>query len=207
MSQSLRERDRPPASYICSMPGRYDRIPDVFPALRSPHALLREVNGGDADAWFLRNSDPEVVFPMGGDLMLSPRDALAAIDFIRRRFREKTMIRWGIVPEGRTQAIGTTGFNDFTERDARAELGYGLDREWWGQGLMTEANREVIDFGFRTLELNRIEATVVDDNERSLRVLEKLGFRREGLLREHHFVAGRPRDFWMLSVLRREWLG
>lgn len=189
------------------MAGRYDRIPDLFPAIHLEALLLREVDGRDAEAWYARNSDPDVVFPMGGELMFAPRDAYAAIDSIRRRFREKTMIRWGIVPRGYTEAVGTTGFNDFTQHDLRAELGYGLAQDWWGQGLMTEANRAVIDFGFRTLELNRIEAAVLEGNTRSLRVLEKLGFQREGLLREHHIVAGEPRDFWMLSVLRREWLG
>ena len=70
---------------------------------------------------------------------------------------------------------------------------------------MTGATHLALDYAFRTLDLNRIEAAVLDDNARSIRVIEKLGFQREGLAREYKLVGGRMRDFWLFSLLRRDW--
>ena len=96
------------------MGDRYDLIPDVFPVLHADALLLREVEAHDANAWFARNSDPEVAIPAGSDPMTDRSEALAAIDSVRAAFRDKTRLRWAIVPEHASAAVGSTGFNAFS---------------------------------------------------------------------------------------------
>ncbi len=187
------------------MGDRYDLIPDVFPVLHSDALLLREVDSRDIDNWFARNSDPEVATTVGGDPMTDRSEAVAAIESVRAAFRDKTRLRWSIVPTHQTAAVGSTGFNVFSQRDRSAELGYGIAKGYWGRGIMTDATRLALDYAFRTLDLNRIEASVLDDNARSILVLGKLGLQREGLAREYKLVGGRMRDFWVFSLLRRDW--
>lgn len=87
----------------------------------------------------------------------------------------------------------------------RAEVGYALTRQAWGQGYITEALQSLLRYGFEQLELNRVEADVDPRNTASMRVLQRLGFQQEGLLRERWIVAGEVSDSAMFGMLQREW--
>jgi [ribosomal protein S5]-alanine N-acetyltransferase len=88
---------------------------------------------------------------------------------------------------------------------ARAEMAYVLARSHWGRGLMTEAVRAVIRFGFERMGLNRIEARCISENAASARVMEKAGMTYEATFRQREFIKGEYRDMKVYSVLRREW--
>lgn len=90
-------------------------------------------------------------------------------------------------------------------RDRRAELGYWLAVPAWGHGIATEGVRAIVDYGFRELVLARIYAQVIADNRASMRVLEKLGMRREGVLRQHVKKARRLHDLVLFGLLRADW--
>jgi len=85
-----------------------------------------------------------------------------------------------------------------------ASLGYGLDPDWWGKGIATEGMRTVLAFGFGTLGVHRIFATADVHNERSWRVMERLGMRREGILRGDKLVRGEWRDSVLYAILAEE---
>lgn len=82
----------------------------------------------------------------------------------------------------------------------RADLGYDLRPEYWNSGIMTEALGAVIDFTFNKIQVNRIEASVSNENNASIRVLEKLGFVKEGVLRKRSYWGGSYHDMVMLSI-------
>ena len=87
----------------------------------------------------------------------------------------------------------------------RAELGYVLARPWWGHGLMTEAARAVVEWGLAQAEIYRVWAVTDVDNTASVRVLEKTGMTREGLLRSwliHPSLSPEPRDCWCYARVR-----
>jgi RimJ/RimL family protein N-acetyltransferase len=86
-----------------------------------------------------------------------------------------------------------------------AALGYVLDDAAWGQGYATEAAVALLDWAFDTLDLNRVQAETDTRNLASARVLEKIGFQREGTLREDCVVNGEVSDSWVFGLLRREW--
>jgi len=92
-----------------------------------------------------------------------------------------------------------------TTKHRCAELGFGIRRDLWGQGLATEAARLIVDFGFQALGLHRVTAGHHPDNRASARVLHRLGMTREGRLRESLLAYGRWRDSIIYSVLEHEW--
>ena len=101
--------------------------------------------------------------------------------------------------------IGTCGFTRFDFRHDSAEIGYVLNPDFWGRGLMPEAAAAVMNFGFEKLLLNRIEAKHLTGNEASRRVMEKAGMRFEGVLREGMLVKGKYVDVGICSILCHEW--
>ena len=101
--------------------------------------------------------------------------------------------------------IGNVGVRRKSENEWEADLGYELDPHYWGQGYATEAARAMLAFGFRELNLHRISAECRPDNTASAHVLEKLGMRREGHLRENEYFKDRWWDTWVYGVLAQEW--
>lgn len=102
------------------------------------------------------------------------------------------------------ELLGMVRLESFDERNRRAELGYDLAPKHWGQGYMHEAVAAFLKYAFEK-GLHRAEATVMEGNARSARVLERLGFQREGLLRGYKLVRGEPRDFTMFGLLAHDW--
>ena len=87
---------------------------------------------------------------------------------------------------GTDTLVGTAGFFSWADMpEPAAEIGYDLAPEWWGRGLMAEALTAITAYAFGTLGLVRLDAFVLDDNDRSCRTLERAGFRRAGLLPAH----------------------
>jgi RimJ/RimL family protein N-acetyltransferase len=87
-----------------------------------------------------------------------------------------------------------------------AELGYWIAHPFWGQGLATEAAIALLEFAFRTLQLNRVQASHLPRNPASGRVLEKIGMQREGLRRERYRKGNDFEDVIEYAILRRDWL-
>ena len=106
-----------------------------------------------------------------------------------------------------TKVIGEIYLNDMDTQNQRAELGYSLSHSHWGKGLVPEASCAVMNWAFQTWGLNRIYSTCDPKNERSWRVMEKLGMVREGILRKHIKWQGEFRDVLYYGVLRNEWKG
>lgn len=101
--------------------------------------------------------------------------------------------------------LGWVTFNSWNPDFRSALLGYILAEDAWGHGYGTEAARAVLTWAYATLDLNRVQAEADTRNLASARVLEKLGFTREGTLREDCIVAGVVSDSWVYGLLRRDW--
>ena len=102
--------------------------------------------------------------------------------------------------------VGTCTLSQLDSTNQRAELGFALGRAFWGRGYMAAALPAVVEFAFSQLGLQRLFADVDPRNAPSIRALEGLGFRREGVLREHYWAQGEPQDAIVYGLLRREWL-
>lgn len=189
------------------MPSTGAATPSPFPTLTTPRLVLREITLDDGTFWLRIFSDPETVELTAYE---APRDLEGAqaeiLQYAIRPFQEHTGIRWGITLRGTDDLIGTVGYHGWAREGAnRARVGYDLLRERRRQGIMTEAMRAILPYGFNTMSLNRIEALTDPRNVASMRLLERVGFHREGVLRENTFFRGGFVDDVLFSLLAREW--
>jgi RimJ/RimL family protein N-acetyltransferase len=112
----------------------------------------------------------------------------------------------GIALKESDALVGVTGLHDLELKDRHAQLGISLgDKAAWGQGLGGEAVALMLGFAFGTLNLHRVWLHVYPRNARAVRCYEKAGFKKEGLLRQHHFFDGEYEDVLTMAVLRGEW--
>lgn len=166
---------------------------------------LRPSNAMDAESMFAMLSDPQSM-KYWCDQPLKDLDA--AVKVLNRDLEsdaQSNSMCWAITRKGQDRMIGKCILFQFSQDKHRAEIGYILNREYWRQGLMYQALGAVIDFAFDTLKLHRIEADVDTENAGSLGLLEKLGFKREGLFRERWFVYNEWQDSVMLGLLKQDW--
>ncbi len=174
----------------------------AFPILRTERLDLIEINQNHLTDLFNLFSDEDVTEFYNIKTLNEETDAQKYLDWFQSRFYDKLGIRWGIALEGRTEIIGTIGFNNYT-KDHRANIGYDLQKKYWNNGYITEALKLVIKFGFEELEINRIEAEVMPGNIYSEKALNSLGFKREGLLRDWMLWNEKHYDMIMYSLLRK----
>lgn len=114
---------------------------------------------------------------------------------------------WFHILDGKGKNIGWCGYHTWFTQHARAEIGYGMNTdEHKGKGFMTEALEAVFDYGFYVMKLHRVEALIADYNKPSLKLVEKFGFTKEGVLREHYYVDGKPEDSVLFSLLKQEYV-
>lgn len=176
-----------------------------LPTIKASRVYLRWISAEDLDGLYNIFSNPEVMRYWSTPPIVDRDAAKELLSEIHDGFRQHTFLKWGIAPLGDDKMVGTvTLFNmDFDHR--RAEIGYALERAYWGNGYMGEALRAVLDYAFEVLNLHRIEADVDPRNAASIRTLERLGFQREGYLRERWQVSGEIQDAFFYGLLRPDW--
>ena len=176
-----------------------------FPILETPRLLLRELVLNDTQAIFDIRGDYEVTRYNTGAAYDRIEQARDLIQAIRTGYADGAELRWGITLKPNPTVIGMCGFNYWVRHDRRASIGYDLSRQYWGQGLMTEAVRAMVNFGFTRMNLNRIEADADGRNLASARVLHKAGFHDEGVQYEQFYDHGGFYDLHLFALLRREY--
>ncbi len=177
----------------------------IFPTIETPRLKLRQPRADDVKSLLRMMQDKAVLRYFGIEAFKSEQESLAQVAWYNRCFAESKGIWWIISEKDVGAYIGDVGFFKYEKRHARAELGYKLSPAFWRRGIATEALTQVVTYGFAEMGLNRIEALVDPRNTASLRVLEKLHFGTDGILREYEIEDGAPIDLAMLSLLKREW--
>jgi RimJ/RimL family protein N-acetyltransferase len=119
--------------------------------------------------------------------------------------RAATLFQWGLARREDDLVVGTCTMFHIDLAHRRAELGYVLRRDHWGRGLATEALTAMIHHAFARLGLHRLETDIDPRNAASIRLVERLGFEREGLLRQRYFVAGAIQDSAIYGLLAPDW--
>jgi [ribosomal protein S5]-alanine N-acetyltransferase len=176
---------------------------DTFPVLHTSRLDLVEITALHAADIFKLFGDPAVTEFYNINTLQEEAEAQKIIDWFASRFNDRAGIRWGIALKDNQNIIGTIGFNNFTVNH-RANIGYDLQSAFWNNGYLTEALKAVIDVGFTQLNINRIEAEVMQGNIASEKLLAKAGFKNEGVLRDWMLWNGRHYDMTMFSLLRSD---
>ncbi|KZZ82563.1 MULTISPECIES: GNAT family protein [Bacillaceae] len=165
---------------------------------------LRELEERDAEKLYPIWSDPEVVRYLNMQAAATITEVRSMIYILRSLAGRKKAYRWSILDLNTEEILGTCGFNDWDEENARGEIGYELGKQYWGMGYMEEALLLLLDHAFIVMEANRIEAKVVPENKPSIHLLEKLHFQHEGRLRKYERMNGQYEDVMLFSLLKEE---
>ena len=182
----------------------HNSVPGYMPDLPTSRLLLRRLTLHDAADIFAYSRDPEVAQHVLWDAHRTIGESRAYIRYMLRKYRMVEPASWGIEWTANGKIIGTIGFMWIQDDNRAAEVGYSLSRKYWGNGIMTEALEAVLDYGFNTLRLNRIEAVHELTNPASGAVMRKCGMIREGTLREKLFNKGQYVDVDLYAILRKD---
>ena len=177
----------------------------ALPTLSTARLRLRPFDDADAYDLFALHSSAYVLRYWDEPPWSEPARAARFIATCRKMAEEGTGARLAVDRLSDGMFIGWCCLARWNPDFRSASLGYCLDAAAWGQGYATEAMRSLLQWGFDTLDLNRVQAEVDTRNGASARVLEKLGFVHEGTLREDCVVNGEVSDSWVFGLIRRQW--
>lgn len=181
-----------------------DKRINKFPTLETERLVLRKIEEKDVSDIFEYLSDEEVMRHYGTKPFLNIEQALQTISNYERVFSEQSGIRWGITLKGEDKVIGSCFYDDINFEHCRIDLGYVLNKKYWRQGITKEAVQAIINYGFNNMNINRYQSVIEPENLPSQKLVESLGFQREGLLRDYEWFDGKFDDLYMYSLLKSD---
>ena len=176
-----------------------------IPTLQTSHLTLRKMMVSDAMDMFAYAQNEEVTKYLTWKAHTDVMYTREYLQYIGTHYAIGDFFDWAVVLTEEDRMIGTCGFTRFDYANNIGEVGYVLNPEYWGRGIAVEAVREVMRFGFETLQLHRIEAKFIEGNTASLRVMEKTGMRFEGYHRDSMLIKGTYRTIGVCGILREEY--
>lgn len=182
---------------------------DPFPILETERLLLHAMSDKHVKAMFKLRSNPLAMQYIGKPLLASVNEAMDLIDAYNRNLREKIGITWGIslrdieTNESDSTLIGTIGFHKMDLYNYRAEIGYMIHPDHWFKGIMSEALKRIVIYGFQEMRFHSIEAKISPENDASRKILVKHGFVREAYFKESFYENGKFLDTEIYSLLNK----
>jgi len=155
-----------------------------FPVLETERLILRAPRISDAADVLVFRGDP-IVQKYDDPIIHTVEEAETFINELLDEYRTQEGISWAVELKDQGIVIGCFGLHHWNQYHRRAEAGYGIGQAYWGQGYGSEALKAMLQYGFETMNLNRIYAGTIADNYESVRLLERNGFQREGTRRKH----------------------
>jgi RimJ/RimL family protein N-acetyltransferase len=178
---------------------------EKLPTIEADRVRLRHLEESDTDSLFDIFSDPEAMRFWSWSPFKERAEAAKLLGEIQEFWRQKSLFQWGIALKEDDKIIGTTTLFRLDAKSRRAEIGYILNRRHWGNGYANEALTALLDFAFGKMNLHRVEADIEPRNRGSVKTVERLGFQREGLLRERWIVDGEIQDSLFYGLLEDDW--
>ncbi|MCH9754082.1 MAG: GNAT family N-acetyltransferase [Alphaproteobacteria bacterium] len=175
---------------------------ESFPEIDLGDVLLRKIHLEDIEDFFKYITHKEVVkFLADTDIPSNLDSAKIELMYWASLYERKRSIFWAISDKKDGKLIGTCGFNSWSRDHRRAEISYDLSCEYWNKGIMTKIVDAISKFGFDVMKVKRIQATIAIFNSGSVRVLEKCGYQREGVLKNFGIIHGKQEDYYMYSKI------
>lgn len=175
-----------------------------FPELATERLLLRKLTLDDAPEIFFLRSDPAVLRYLGREPAIDVQEAENFIKTVTANLDNNEGIIWGITEKNESsKIIGTICYWNITKEHYRTEIGYALHPAYWGKGIMKEAIKSVLEYGFGHAGFHSVEARLSSGNRASAAVLEATGFVKEAHFREDFYFRGKFEDTLVYSILRK----
>ncbi|HJO93241.1 MAG TPA: GNAT family protein [Victivallales bacterium] len=176
-----------------------------FPVLKSERLILRAFERSDLEFIYHIRSDEFIAKAAGLELHKSLEDSEELLNKVLDSYSTETGINWIICLKGCNTPIGSAGILRIVSEHFKGEIGYSQKTEYCGNGYMSEALTQIFDFGFNTLGLHRLEATVAPHNKNSIKILKKMKFQQEGYFREDYYSSGKFFDSIIFSLLQNDY--
>lgn len=162
-----------------------------FPTLETERLVLRRITENDIEALYFLRADEEMMRFIDRDRVAGPDEMLPFLRMIDTCVEDGSALTWGVALKADpSKMIGTIGFWRIVREHFRAEIGCALHRDYWGSGLMTEAMKAALDFGFKNIRLHSVEANINPENSAAAALVERTGFLKEGHFKENVFFQG-----------------
>lgn len=182
-----------------------DPFADGLPTIEGPRVRLRALRSTDRAEVYALYCDKDAVRYGFSPKMDTLEDADVLIERTRALAAAREVFHWGAALVDTDAIVGHATLFHMEREHRRAEVGYSIRRDAWNTGLGTATVAVLVEFAFGRLDLRRLEADVDPRNTGSLRLVEKLGFVREGYMRERWELQGEIQDAIYFGLLRREW--
>jgi RimJ/RimL family protein N-acetyltransferase len=177
----------------------------AFPQLQGKRVRLRGPRREDAEALFALFSDPAVMRYWSRPPMTTLGEAQGLVGEMLDSFEQRSLLNWMVTTRDDDGVIGTCTLFRIDPRHRHAEIGYALRSDHWGRGIAGEAVALVLDWAFRRLDLQRVEADIDPRNDGSRQLLARLGFSSEGVMRQRFFVGDEATDSEIFGLLAADW--
>lgn len=178
---------------------------EEVPVLTTNNLILRPIVEKDIPGLYTLFSSEAVMQFMDVEIFTSVSEAAQMVTFFREKMSSGEGLRWAICFKDNDELIGTCGFHHISRSNYKCEIGYDLIPAFWGKGIMTHAIHCLLKYGFEGLQLNRIEAIIDPTNINSYKLLDRLGFQREGFHRQAFYEKGRFIDVYIYSMLQSDY--
>lgn len=176
-----------------------------IPTLETPRLYLRRIMESDYRDMYEYSQNSEVTKYLTWYEHDNPEYTKCYLKELQKAYKRGEFFDWGLEYKPHSKFIGTAGFTLIDEDNNSAEIGYVLNPQYQGLGLMTEAITEILDFGFSTLCFERIYARHIKGNDASAEVMKRCGMSYEGELRNSLFVKGEYKTVMIYSILKEEY--
>ncbi|MFA6730227.1 MAG: GNAT family protein [Eubacteriales bacterium] len=180
---------------------KYRKVFSALPELTTERLILKKIVPENAGDMYSYASLGEVTKYLLWSPHLNLAETKGYIEYLQREYKRGNYADWGITYKENGAFIGTIGFANLDTNNNWGEIGYVLNPDYHGKGIMTEAVKVILKVGFAYLGLHRIQARIMEGNDASVRLVERLGFRKEGVFRDHIYVKGSYRTIIVYSML------
>ena len=171
-----------------------------FPCIDLDDIVLREISNEDALDFFKYVTNKNVSkYHSDNEIPSSLSTAEYDLSYWADLFKFGRSIYWAIADNKTNTMIGSCGFNYWNKQHGRLEISYDLNYDFWGKGIVTRSVNAITDFAFKKMSAQRVQATVVTDNKRSIKVLELSGYKKEGTLLSYFKLQGTTKDGYMYA--------
>ena len=176
-----------------------------LPTLDTERLTIRKLAESDANDIFEYAKNPNVAEFTTWNAHKNIGDSKQFIEFVINEYNIGNPQTWGIVLKETNKLIGTIGFLAWNESINRVDFAYALSQNYWNKGLVSEAVKKVIGFGFEELKFNKITAHCVAENVTSEKVMQKIGMKYEGLFKQHEIKNGKLLNIKCYAIMLSEW--
>jgi ribosomal-protein-alanine N-acetyltransferase len=162
-----------------------------FPVLKTNRLILRKLKPKDVDGVYKFYSDHTTLEYIPKEPFTKIDQAKDKLTELEKLYKEEKAIWWAFTLKSSDNFIGFGGIFNINKENNNAEIGYGLLPQFWGKGFMSELVKEIVNIGFNELKLHKLSGFITPGNTGSVKVLEKLGFEKEALLKDDVFVRNK----------------